>query len=406
MAQISVAEIQQLVSPDNALRFWEMDSFFTCPVVGACLTVSEQKQLLKKACISCKGKTLFELHEILVSCSDNENKLSRRVDRLLRRKYMQKAAEFIAMNQLDFMDYWKEYFEIGELGLLVYAAAANRGLPSEVKRELFGIIHMNMHETANVNAELRRELAKVREARGEADVRVKELKQVNRGLRKESNKLRKSWETMRIELAVAKKERDRRMAELSGLRNDLADQPSPDGRDTENFDSGTDTSQEQELQAKIAELEKDNSRLLKRLDHQQKENSILQGFLQSMAMQSPDGQPCDESCPSFDLCRKRVLIVGGISKMKTYYRNVVEAKGGQFEYHDGDLRGGIRVLEGRFKRADIVLCPVDCNSHAACSLVKKLGKKHKKPVQMLHGSSLNAVSWALLDDNPNTANPS
>jgi hypothetical protein len=84
--------------------------------------------------------------------------------------------------------------------------------------------------------------------------------------------------------------------------------------------------------------------------------------------------------------------------MKTYYREAIEAKGGLFEYHDGDMRGGIRALEGRFKRADIVLCPVDCNSHAACSLVKKLGKKHNKPVQMLHGSSINAVSWALLED--------
>ena len=49
-----------------------------------------------------------------------------------------------------------------------------------------------------------------------------------------------------------------------------------------------------------------------------------------------------------------------------------------------------------------MLCPVDCNSHAACSLVKKLGKKHKKPVQMLFGSSLNAISRALLPEEAET----
>jgi hypothetical protein len=277
----------------------------------------------------------------------------------------------------------------------VYAAAAKQDLSPEAKRELFGIIHMNMHETANVNAELCKELAKVREARSEADEKLKELKQANRALRKESKKLRKSWETMRIELAMAKKERDRLMSELLGLRDDLDEL---EGQSSVNAEEPDNSSQEHLLLEKIAELEKRNSRLLKNLNHQQKENNILQGLLQSMA--SNNGQPCDETCPSFDLCRKRVLIVGGISKMKTYYREVVEAKGGQFEYHDGDLRGGIRALEGRFKRADIVLCPVDCNSHAACSVVKKLGKKHNKPVQMLHGSSINAVSWALLEDGP------
>jgi hypothetical protein len=99
MTRLSVAETSPLVSPDNMLRYWEMDSFFTCPVVGACLTVSEQRQLLKKACISAKGKTLFELHEILVSCADNENKLSKRVDRLLHRKYLQKSSELMEMNE-------------------------------------------------------------------------------------------------------------------------------------------------------------------------------------------------------------------------------------------------------------------------------------------------------------------
>jgi hypothetical protein len=395
MTRLSVAETSPLVSPDNMLRYWEMDSFFTCPVVGACLTVSEQRQLLKKACISAKGKTLFELHEILVSCADNENKLSKRVDRLLHRKYLQKSSELMEMNEPVFKEYWKEYFDIGELGLLVYAAAAKQDLSPEAKRELFGIIHMNMHETANVNAELCKELAKVREARSEADEKLKELKQANRALRKESKKLRKSWETMRIELAMAKKERDRLMSELLGLRDDLDEL---EGQSSVNAEEPDNSSQEHLLLEKIAELEKRNSRLLKNLNHQQKENNILQGLLQSMA--SNNGQPCDETCPSFDLCRKRVLIVGGISKMKTYYREVVEAKGGQFEYHDGDLRGGIRALEGRFKRADIVLCPVDCNSHAACSVVKKLGRKHNKPVQMLHGSSINAVSWALLEDGP------
>lgn len=72
---------------------------------------------------------------------------------------------------------------------------------------------------------------------------------------------------------------------------------------------------------------------------------------------------CDETCPSFDLCRKRILIVGGINRMKSLYRQLIEENGGIFEYHDGHIKGGKKALEDRIMRADIVLCPVNINSH-------------------------------------------
>ncbi|MCP4579159.1 MAG: DUF2325 domain-containing protein [Deltaproteobacteria bacterium] len=104
---------------------------------------------------------------------------------------------------------------------------------------------------------------------------------------------------------------------------------------------------------------------------------------------------CDETCPSYDLCQRRVLMVGGLTKMESLYRQVIEDNNGIFEYHDGYMQNGIKNLESRVRRADMVLCPVNCNSHAACALVKKLGKKHKKTVRLLAGSSLSAIGEAL-----------
>ena len=71
----------------SALKFWEIDPFFKCPVVGICLTLSEQKQVLKKAGVSSKGKSPFEIHEILVGCSEKENRVSKQVGRMANRKY-------------------------------------------------------------------------------------------------------------------------------------------------------------------------------------------------------------------------------------------------------------------------------------------------------------------------------
>jgi len=111
----------------------------------------------------------------------------------------------------------------------------------------------------------------------------------------------------------------------------------------------------------------------------------------------PECRPenCGPECPSFDLCRKRVLVVGGMNRMAEVYRRFVEAGGGIFEHHDGRLRGGTKGLANCFMRADMVICPVNCISHGACRLVKSLGKKHGKPVHMLHGFGLGAVSRAV-----------
>ncbi len=106
---------------------------------------------------------------------------------------------------------------------------------------------------------------------------------------------------------------------------------------------------------------------------------------------------CNKSCPVFDLCKKRVLIVGGITRMKSAYRDLIESGGGVFDYHDGYVKKGAKSLEYRMKRADMVLCPVNCNSHTACSVVKTLGKKHKKNVHMLPSYGLSTVSQVIHD---------
>ena len=48
------------------LRFWEIDDSFKCPVIGTCLDITEQRQILKKEGISVKNKSDFEIHEIIV----------------------------------------------------------------------------------------------------------------------------------------------------------------------------------------------------------------------------------------------------------------------------------------------------------------------------------------------------
>jgi hypothetical protein len=104
-----------------------------------------------------------------------------------------------------------------------------------------------------------------------------------------------------------------------------------------------------------------------------------------------------DHCSRYRLCAKRIFLVGGITKMRAFYKNVVENAGGEFHYHDGYMKNANAGLEAKVKRCDLVLCPVNCNSHTACRKVKQLCSRHNKPLKILSSSSLSAVTQALFE---------
>jgi len=148
-------------------------------------------------------------------------------------------------------------------------------------------------------------------------------------------------------------------------------------------------------QQSIEDLRCQNNNLLSKFESQREMNDHFKKETKEIFTQFSTLTRCDAKCPLFDLCRKRILIVGGITKIKDRYKKLIEENGGIFEYHDGYLKGGSKILKSQVRRADMVLCPVSCNSHNACLAVKKIGKKYSKQVHMLAGSGLSAISQAL-----------
>jgi hypothetical protein len=144
-------------------------------------------------------------------------------------------------------------------------------------------------------------------------------------------------------------------------------------------------SEKQQLQIGLFDLQSTNQQLV----------DEISGLIDQFADWTACRDTCAENCPEFQLCEQRVLIVGGITKLKHLYRDLVESSGGTFDYHDGYLKNGRQSLEARVRRSDLVICPVNCNSHGACQKVKALCKKFNKPAKMLPSSSLSAISNAL-----------
>jgi hypothetical protein len=149
------------------------------------------------------------------------------------------------------------------------------------------------------------------------------------------------------------------------------------------------------FQIKLTKLQERNRRLLSKLSKQRQLNPLLLKDLEKRMDKLSGSRRDAEQFFLPGLSQMRILIIGGPPKTESLYRRLIEEREGMFEYHNGHMTGSARGLEYQVRRADVVLCRVDYNSHAATLAVKRLGKKHRKPVRMLANSSLSTISQEL-----------
>jgi len=379
----------------SPLRFWQIEESFRCPVIGICLTPAEQKHLLRKAGVSIKNKGPYEIHELLVASAQSENRVSQKVDRLLNHKFGHQAAELNLLDEHEFIGRWQASFQTGHYLSEFWAAVSRPDSSREARKEIFAAIHMSMHANAIEAARTRRQLGQLQNEAIERESRVKKLQTGRKALQKEYEALKRRLAQANERLIDTEQERSGRSIQPDKMK--ISQRTQELERENQRL-VATLADQTEQLKAKDRRLQmltEEVARLTRELDAQKQAEAWLRNETEGALRSFFETSRCDASCPEFNLCRKRVLIVGGISRMEALYRRLIENSGGVFEYHDGYLNGGARHLENRLKRSDIVICPVNCNSHAACALVKNLGKKHNKPVHMLANFSLSAVTQVI-----------
>lgn len=375
------------------LRFWEIDSCFRCPVVGLCLTEVEQINALKKAGVPFKNKSAFEIHELMVVSAGGESQLSRRINHTLSQKFGAELAGHHAQDEKSFLRHWRERFQTGDYLSAFWAAVTRRDLSPEARMEIFGMIHMSMHKTADEHSRNRRRLACLESEMALLERKYKNVNAERRRMQKENEELARKlyWADRRIQTLIRQVETERsEQACAQSTKRLECETPSRDQIEEK-------TRRICELETKFRDAGQTIERLEGALERHKRQRELWEEASQNALQRFFVQNRCTSECPSFNLCQKRILIVGGIARMEAYYRRLIEEVGGILEYHEGHIKNGTRQLENSLKRADIVLCPVNCNSHAACSLVKNLGKKHNKPVYMMSNFSLSAVSRALTE---------
>ena len=96
--------------------------------------------------------------------------------------------------------------------------------------------------------------------------------------------------------------------------------------------------------------------------------------------EGPDCPHCnkDISCRDCPLQGRRVAVIGGLDRMESIYRQVVEKLGGEFEFHCGRVKDGCQSVQGLISRSDYVIYITTINSHASMRATKTICKKSCK----------------------------
>jgi len=103
----------------------------------------------------------------------------------------------------------------------------------------------------------------------------------------------------------------------------------------------------------------------------------------------------DAAETGIDLGGTSLLYVGGRPHQVAQLRQMIEANGGQLIHHDGGVEERSYLLPGLVSRADAAFFPVDCISHGAALLLKRLCQQAGKPYVPLRSAGVASMLRAL-----------
>jgi hypothetical protein len=307
---------------------------------------------------------------------------------LLNHKYRYDIAQYSCINEVDFSEIWKEKYAQGDVCGIYWVAVTRRDLSEKYVHTLFCDIHMLSHLNGGIN---RREKAECK--RLEKQIQLLQEKRNNeRRLRKEQGReLEACYKRIKeLENKVIGLEKSNTLnkpeiipcpgveqlivhGEMNILRDELA----------RSFQM-------------MEEFAREKSELVREVSYQKKINQQLyeefQRILKDMSSMPPACRKFEEEMSQ---CKRRVLMVGGLTRLSSLYQELAEGLGYDFAYHDGYMNAGEKGLKNLIQNVDLVLCSTDCNSHGACNSVKKICKNLNKDCCFLNNTSLSSVSRTL-----------
>jgi Uncharacterized protein conserved in bacteria (DUF2325) len=383
--------VQQILAPKTRGRrkIWEFDANLHCSIIGTCLSNAELRQiLLKLARNEAATATEHDLHASGVLIAGKQHESAKLLHKALDRRHRVAINQFArAKSAGEIRALWQEAVQRGEIPGAYWAALTHPATNDALVREVFSEVHMLSHlvgaanradirrlrqleaENADLLAKVERQQRQLRDAIVARDMTIRELSRafedrVERGQERSETPSDAAWTALvadlkcRLDRCTSRSERIER--QLAEARSALA---------------------AERLARSAAEARETALR---------REVDMFEASL-ATTDDGADGAATDPVGP----LGATLLYVGGRPAQIGHIRALAERCGAAFLHHDGGIeeRGGL--LPGLVSRADAVLFPVDCISHAAMSVVKRLCHQAGKPFVPLRSAGLAPFCVAL-----------
>jgi hypothetical protein len=374
--------MQTLVPLKRRRPLWEIE-WLMCHALGICLTDEEAIKLARQTGFGKDGAaTPFEVHSHLVEGCRADRQMTRKVQKFLNQKYgwIMRRVDRVGGEGVE--EVWRELVQQGETKGAFWAIMTRGDVTPELLRKIFGEVHMTCF--GNVTKQIAR-IRKIARQGGELENQKQRLTKTQDRLsrvRSGRNRLKGEIREKEEVLQSLKEKLDSLKKLPIGTIPVLTEAP-PRWR--------------QKRTKLLGKLQQErNLRLLL-----EKKVKGLEKELEGVRQEKHSGQentlpaPASSHPTTFSLEGKKVLFVGGLDRMENHYRQLIESLGGSFGYHSGYYGKGGEAFENKVKWADIVLLPINCVSHFASAIAKRLYKKEDKPFIPLHSTGLTSVYRAL-----------
>lgn len=414
---------------------------FACPIVGTCLTVAELRKLCRKCGDSVAATaTDYEAHGFLVGQAKVPGSpAAKYLQKYLDKKYRRDVRAFFRVTDPEALRrLWRERADAGDIPGAFWALMSHPTAPDALLRDVYGEVHMLSHRVGAANradltrlAALEEKLVDLSTALEQGRVATRRAVAIWKGrCRQAMEELaaertrRRAAERERVSLrqaiecsavAVVARERDALRDQLAATTGRLAATEAEAGRLALVLErlSGELNQARRDLADRDSEVTALETTLFTALgDAADAHRAHAAHHLPErvdpadpVPREAPDKDACagacGQGCPCLrtaaGLAGKRVLYVGGRCSLVAHYKLLAAKFGCELLHHDGGREQSAHRLWELLGAADAVVCPVDCVSHEACSLVKQACKGCLKPLILSRSSGLSSLARSLTE---------
>jgi hypothetical protein len=358
-----------------------------CSIVGTCLTTAELRGVLAQLGLAVTGDSDHDLHGQGVSLAGRHDTAAKLLNKTLDQRHRLAINQFAeARREDEVATLWQAARQRGEIRGAYWALLTHPAASRELIRQAFGDVHMLSHLVGAANRADIRRLSQLEAERAEL-----------------AEKLQR--QQMQLREAVVSRE-----AKIQDLNLVLARRIS-----SEPAAATADSGEEATLGRLVADLERRleaetrrrsalEQRLERCLGEAAEERALRiaaegrEGVLRDELTAMEASLATDEAAPTTrptSLNGLTLLYVGGRPKQVGHAKSLAERNGATFLHHDGGIEDNGALLAGLVSRSDMAAFPVDCISHDAALMVKRLCRRSAKPFLPLRTSGAGSLLAAL-----------